>query len=241
MGFNLIVFSLLALALGFKHAFDADHLVAVSGFLTRSNSMRDTYRMTISWAIGHMVTAGIITILLFLLASGVGSVTGILSNLETAVGVMLIIIGAVGILSVIPIAHKHYHQHIGSKIHTHLHKHRFGIVRKSTAKPHLHHPLLGVGIVHGLASNDELLVLFVAGLGVGSLNLLLGGVAFFTVGVVVGMILFGAVVTYPLLKYGADRIRLVVNVVAGSLSIIYGFMILAGLGGVNLFELVLPA
>jgi hypothetical protein len=154
---------------------------------------------------------------------------------------MLIIIGAVGILSVMPIAHKHYHQHIGNKIHTHFHKHRSGIVRKSTTKTHLHHPLLGVGIVHGLASNDELLVLFVAGLGVGSLNLLLGGVALFTVGVVVGMILFGAIVTYPLLKYGADRIRLVVNVVAGSLSIISGLMILAGLGGVNLFELVLPA
>ena len=103
---------------------------------------------------------------------------------------------------------------------------------------HFHHKLFGVGIIQGLASNDELIAVFVAGLGVGSLQLLLGGVAIFTVGVVLGMTLFGVAVTIPILKYGMRRVQIAVNVVAGSLSIIYGIMMIVGLGGFNPFDLV---
>jgi len=79
----------------------------------------------------------------------------------------------------------------------------------------------------------------VTGLGVGSLELLLGGVAVFTVGVALGMILFGVAITYPLYKQGVRRVKLAINVVVGSLSIVYGWMILAGLGGFNPFDFLL--
>lgn len=91
--------------------------------------------------------------------------------------------------------------------------------------------------MHGLASNDELIAIFVAGLGVGSLQMLLGGVAIFTVGVMLGMTLFGIALTYPILKYGIKRIQFAVNMVTGSLSIVYGLMMIAGLG-FNPFDLV---
>src|SRR5213078_4004303 len=58
-------FIVLALALGFKHSYDADHLVAVSNLITRSGSVRKTSLMSVAWAAGHMVTAAIITVLLY--------------------------------------------------------------------------------------------------------------------------------------------------------------------------------
>ena len=238
MAISLVLFPLLALALGFKHAYDADHLVAVSNFLTRSKGISETSRMTVSWAMGHMVTAAIITAALFMAAASVASVKGILNNLDLGVAVMLIAIGAAGIFFGAPITHEHPHNH-ADKPHSHLHSHRFGALGLFGRKMHVHHPLFGVGILHGLASNDELIAIFVAGLGIGSLELLLGGVAIFTIGVALGMTLFGVAITYPIFRYGIRKVQLAINIVAGSLSIMYGLMIIAGLGGFNPFTLIL--
>lgn len=236
MAFSLTLYPLLALALGLKHAYDADHLVAVSNFLTRSRGISDTSRMTLSWAMGHMLTAAAITVAAFSLATQTESITALLSNFELGVAIMLIVIGTIGILLEVPIVHNHTHHHSGGKIHSHQHRHRFGGLGGFARRTHLHHPLFGVGIIHGLASNDELLILFVAGLGVGSLELLIGGVAIFTVGVVLGMLLFGIAVS-SLYKSRARRVQVVINLAVGSLSIIYGWMIIAGLGNFNPFNL----
>ena len=232
MELSLIFFPLLALALGFKHAYDADHLVAVSNFLTKSKSIAETSRMTVSWALGHMATAAVITLVLFTITTAVESITRILGQLELAVAFMLIGIGVVSMIFGAPLTHDHTHEH-GGGAHTHIHTHRYGGIPILGKKAHFHHQLFGVGIVHGLASNDELIALFVAGLGVGSLQLLLGGVAIFTVGVMLGMTLFGIAVTLPILKYGLGRVQIAINVVAGSLSIAYGLMMIVGLGGLN--------
>ena len=144
MSSSLTLFPLLALVLGFKHAYDADHLVAVSNFLTRSKGIHDTSRMTVSWAIGHMITAAIITVAIFSLVAQVESITSILSHLELGVAIMLIVIGVIGILLEVPIVHEHYHRHLGGKIHSHVHIHRLGGLGEFARKLHLHHPLLGV-------------------------------------------------------------------------------------------------
>src|SRR5437667_11848024 len=65
MAVEFAAFMVLALALGFKHSYDADHLVAVSNLITRSGSVRKTSLMSASCAAGHMVTAAIITVLLY--------------------------------------------------------------------------------------------------------------------------------------------------------------------------------
>ncbi len=232
MSINLVLFPLLALALGLKHAYDADHLVAVSNFLARSSGLRDTSRMTLSWAIGHMATASIITTILFVLASQAEQVTGLLSVFELGVAVMLIAVGVVAVLMEVPMFHSHLHTHSDGTIHSHSHKHRFGRLGGFGRKAHLHHSLFGIGIIHGLASNDELLLLFVAGLGVGSLELLLGGVAVFTIGVILGMMLFGFAVT-SLYRFKFQRVRVVFNLTIALLSIVYGGLLLMGLDGFN--------
>ena len=97
--------------------------------------------------------------------------------------------------------------------------------------------MFGIGVVHGLASNDELLVLFLVSLSVTSLAGLLGGVGVFSAGVVLGMIVFGIGISYPLSRWGDARVRRVVNVAAALLSISYAAFLFLGFEGVNLLPL----
>ncbi len=94
--------------------------------------------------------------------------------------------------------------------------------------------MFSIGIIQGLASNDELLILFVASLGVTSLLGLLGGVGVFSIGVVLGMVLFGLGVSYPMMRWGRRRVRRAVNVGAALLSLAYAAYLLLGYEGVNL-------
>lgn len=216
------MFPLLAISLGFKHSYDADHLLVVSHFLTRSRGFRDTSGMTMSWAAGHMVTAAAVALFLFVLGTRSRAFVEILGVFQLAVAAILIGIGAIGIIVAIrsPIAHEHSHSHLGGKTHSHIHEHRLGRI-------HLHPPLLGLGVIQGLASNDELILLFVVGLGIGSLQTLLGAVVLFTIGVTLGMILFGFVVTSGLISVVMrGRIQMTIKIFAGSLSVTYGLWVI---------------
>jgi len=224
-----LLFILLAVALGFKHSYDADHLVAVSNFLTRSTSLRKTAWMSVSWAAGHMATASIITVILFF--GREAFLTQVLGPLELAVGMMLIVLGVVSLAweyEVLPkFGHGHRHRHHDAPEHEHVHVHRH---------PYRDHgAMFGIGIVHGLASNDELLILFVSALSVASLAGLLLGVAVFSAGVVIGMVSFGLALTAPIRRWSEKRVRRAVALVTGVLSIVYGALLLLGFGGFNPF------
>lgn len=207
----------LALALGFKHAYDADHLVAVSNFLVRSPSIRNTARMSLNWALGHMLTAGAITLLLYAAFSEV--IVSSLSYFEIGVGVMLIALGVLGIAWETGRFHVHLHRH-GKISHVHSHVHAFGLRR------HLHPHLFAVGAVQGLASNDELFTLLVISLGMVTLPELFLSIGIFSLGVALGMVLFGCCMSYPMARIGAVRAKRVVGVSVGMMSIFYGLLLL---------------
>jgi len=227
MAADALLFILLALALGFKHSYDADHLVAVSNLLTRSRSLRKTSLMSLSWAAGHMLTAGIITFILFSFRETL--LVPFLAHLELAVAIMLIVIGVVGLLLEFGVLHSHGHRH-GDKEHAHAHVH----VRPTRE----HQTMFGIGVVHGLASNDELLLLLLASLGVTTLLGILGGVGVFSLGVVVGMIVFGIGISYPVLRWGSARVRRVVNTAAAVLSLVYAAYLILGFEGINLLSVI---
>ncbi|HLE54186.1 MAG TPA: hypothetical protein VI999_02945 [Thermoplasmata archaeon] len=226
-----VFFIALAVALGFKHSYDADHLVAVSNLLTRSHSLRKTALMSLSWAAGHMVTATAVMILLYEFRQTI--LRDFLSSFELVVAIMLVVIGVVGLLIEFDVLHRHPHEHELPDQHVESHSPAHVHVRR----PDEHRAMFGIGIVHGLASNDELLILFVASFGVTSLIGLLGGVGVFSVGVVAGMILFGIGVTYPMLRWGRARVRRAVNVGAALLSIGYAIYLFLGYEGVNLLPI----
>lgn len=226
MAFELVVFLGLALALGFKHAYDADHLLAVSNLLARSQSLRKTTLMSVSWAAGHMITATIVTVLLFVFRETL--LRGVLAYLELGVAVMLVVLGVFGILAEFHVIHIHAHEHGGDE-HAHAHLH----LRPATD----HAAMFGIGIVHGLASNDELLLLFVVSLSVTTLAGLLGGVGIFSVGVVLGMVVFSLGMVYPARRWGTERTRRAVSLAAALLSIGYAVVLFLGYGGINLLPI----
>lgn len=132
---------------------------------------------------------------------------------------MLILLGAVAFKDV-GVLHKHGHSHNDS-VHAHSHVHL-----RIAAENHFHKHMFGIGIVHGLASNDELLVLLTVSLSLTTLFGILFGVAIFSIGVVAGMVAYGMILNYPLIRRDSERIRRAVNVVAGCLSLAYGALLM---------------
>lgn len=210
-GKSLIALSFLAYFFGIKHSFDADHLVAVSNLLTRARSPGSALKMSLYWALGHMATASLITLFLFFIRREIP----LLAHAELAVSVMLIFIGLFSLAQFRFHAHPHRH---GEVTHTHWHFHQ-----KSSAHEHRH--MVGIGIIHGLASHDELLLLFTITLKVTSLPGMLFSLLLFSVGVVSGMALFAYLFTFPLVRIQADRLRQALLLATGFLSMSYGLWI----------------
>ena len=103
----------LAFLLGIKHSVDVDHLVAVSSLLTRSPTLKITVSLSIAWALGHMVTATIITYILFIFSDTL--LRPLLGKFELIVAFMLIVIAVLTLaweFDIIKIGkHSHGHQH----------------------------------------------------------------------------------------------------------------------------------
>ena len=192
-------FAGLALLLGFKHSYDADHIIAVANVLRKTNTLISAVKLSISWAIGHMATATVVTVLLYAFRESVLRI--VLANFDKAVAIMLIILGLFSLKDL---------------FNLHSHTHKLGNIK------HSHQHMFGIGIMHGLASNDELLILFAASLGLTALPGILLGVAIFSVGVVLGMVLFALVFSYPLLKARSEFYYRLITVIAGAASVAYG-------------------
>ena len=214
----MLEFAALAVFLGLKHSFDADHLLAVSNLLKGAGSLEAAARFSASWAAGHMLTATSITVLLFTFRE---SLLPLFSRFELVAALMLVALGLYGLCHS-RIFHSHAHRH-GGKKHEHLHVH---LGKQESGHAHRH--LFGVGVVHGLASNDELLMLLTVSLGVADLAGMIAGVAFFSLGVALGMIAFSLLFTYPLLKTSSEKLHRLVDAGVGSASVAYGLLLLRG-------------
>ena len=132
---------LTAVLLGSLHAFEADHLAAVTSFAVQKPTPRQSVGFGFRWAVGHgtsILLAG-----LFLIFLGLRIPEGATHVLERSVGVVLILLGAWTMMATRAM-HAHEHAHDGSR-HLHLHSHLF-----ERGHDHKHAPTL-VGLMHGLA------------------------------------------------------------------------------------------
>src|SRR5438046_9760904 len=55
---SLLALTGLGLLLGFRHAFEPDHLAAVSTLATRQGRLLDACRLGLAWAVGHTASVG---------------------------------------------------------------------------------------------------------------------------------------------------------------------------------------
>lgn len=148
---------LLAIYAGFTHAFEADHLLAVSNIVSRRNNTRTSMKDGIFWGLGHTSTIVLIGIFVLLFRMNISAAN--FRYLEALVGVMMIILGIYRLRKLLPgagiVVHKHSHDYGPDGHHEHLHMHIGDTVRHS----HPHSLAYSVGLVHGLAGSGALILM----------------------------------------------------------------------------------
>jgi ABC-type nickel/cobalt efflux system permease component RcnA len=161
----MLAFLGLGFVLGMQHALEADHIAAVSSIAARRSKVGDIVKHGLTWGLGHTIT-------LFLFA-GAALVLGqaipehIERPLETAVGIMLVGLGAHVLWRLWrDRVHFHQHKHGDGTRHMHVHSHA-GEALPHARSDHDHaHGFrwrsLLVGLMHGMAGSAALLVLTVS-------------------------------------------------------------------------------
>jgi nickel/cobalt transporter (NicO) family protein len=188
-----------ALLLGSLHAFEADHMAAVTSFAVRRPGLRAAVRFAVRWAAGHGGAIVLVGGVLLFLGVRVPEATEHL--LERLVGVVMIGLG-IWTFRGARALHAHLHSHDDGTRHTHVHVHATSHahpadvgsaarVSGGAAAVHGHgHAVTAVGLVHGLAGSGAAVAL----IPVIGFETPLSGVLFltiFAVGTILAMALYG--------------------------------------------------
>lgn len=181
---SAVAWLLLAFVLGLVHAFDADHVMALSVFATKKRGMREGIRAGLRWALGHGVVLLAVGVGLLFLGQSLPTEIAIAS--ERLVGLVMVLLGATVWIGLIRQgSHLHFHAHDDLTSHAHWHTH------EDSGHGHEHGALM-VGAAHGLAGSAPILAVLPAAarspmLGIAYLVLFALGVAV-AMGVVSGLI-----------------------------------------------------
>src|SRR5438445_13170786 len=159
---SLLAVAGLSLLLGFRHAFEPDHLAAVSTLATRQGSVLRASWLGIVWGLGH--TASVALVALLVIGAGLSLPPRLWPAADFLVGVLLVALGAAVLWRYARGRwHMHTHSHDGAP-HLHLrshappqgadhsHRHTRWDLRRS----------LGFGLLHGLAGSGAIVVLLIA-------------------------------------------------------------------------------
>lgn len=187
-----------AALLGFLHALEVDHMLAVSTFVSRRPAPVIAARFGARWGIGHSLAV--------LLAGGILLVTGLRwperfdALGEALVGVMLALLGGWAMVSARKL-HLHPPAEHGDHAHLHLHPdaapgHRHGHAAAAGHRhAHEHGGMTLVGLLHGLAGTSAVVALVPVTLvdrpGIG-----IGYLIAFGMGVTLAMTLFAMAAAY---------------------------------------------
>ncbi|MFI5138606.1 MAG: urease accessory protein [Sphingobacteriales bacterium] len=157
---------LLTIYAGFTHAFEADHLLAVSNIVSRRDHIWSSVKDGIFWGLGHSSTIVFIGVLMILFKVGISEHS--FHYFEATVGLMLIALAVYRLMKFFRgkklIIHKHGHIHTqGEHKHLHVHfapKQSFRHTQFHThTHGHSHKLAYGVGLVHGLAGSGALIII----------------------------------------------------------------------------------
>ncbi|WP_457654620.1 hypothetical protein [Rhodocaloribacter sp.] len=205
---------------GFKHAFEPDHMIAVSTLLHREARLSRALRTGLAWGAGHTTT-----LVLGVLVVGVLRLQITAEHLgffEIPVAFMLLGLGAWALFDAVSrLAHLRRHTHDGVPhfhVGAHPHPHGFSLRRAGW-------PGFAVGLVHGLAGSGALLLLVAATLPSLGMSVLYALV--FGLGSILGM---AGVTLLLALPFRAARARPAfhhtLTGLSGALSLILGVSIL---------------
>lgn len=154
---NNFVILTIGFLFGLRHAFDADHIAAVSVLSSQSRTLRSALQKGIFWGLGHTVTLFLLGIAVLTL--GLTIPHNVSNFFEKAVAVLLFILGAN--------AFKNFWHTRGISLHLHP------------------HPSFWIGVMHGLAGSAAIFILIIST--IQSTLLALFYILIFGIGSIVGM------------------------------------------------------
>jgi high-affinity nickel permease len=208
---NQTVFAIFGLGflLGLRHALEPDHVLAVSTIVSRNNSIVRSSLAGTLWGLGH--TTSLLICGCLVLALRLSIPESFVAGAETAVAVMLMVLGVNALWQWVRAStlHIHFHTHDGRR-HIHFHAHP---AAETAVHTHRHifkagiRPFL-IGMVHGLAGSGALMILVVTA--VPSFVTGLIYILLFGFGSIGGMLLLSSVISIPFVL-SAGRYHMVNN------------------------------
>ena len=231
---KIVTMLALGFLLGIEHAFDADHVVAVSTLVTKNRNLKKSSFLGIFWGIGHTTTLLAVGLAILTLKLTIPSKLAL--SMEFVVGAMLVLLGVMVLKEVIiKRIHIHSHSH-GEGSHLHLHAHQ---EQKTHAHQHLIKPefrSLLVGMVHGLAGSAALILLVLTT--APSISSGLFYIFTFGIGSITGMMLISTLISLPFIVTAKkfDNLNEKIRIGAGLVSVGLGIVIMLNIGiGKGLF------
>lgn len=171
----------LGLLVGLRHAFEPDHLTAISTVVAEHRGAARSAMVGAMWGLGH--TISLVVVGLVLVGLGASLPVGLAAGFELAVAVMLVALGVRAIVRSVRVdgdgpitTHRHggvEHAHAGVPSHVHI-----------AGRIVLWRPL-AIGLVHGLAGSGALTALVLAELPSNALRV--GYITLFGIGSIAGM------------------------------------------------------
>lgn len=166
---------LFALVVGFVHAFEADHLVAVSSLVSKRDNLWLALKDGVFWGLGHTSTIFLIGLLMIVGKSTL--LDGYFGYFEAGVGLMLIGLGV---------------------FRLYQYRKQNGEAEKLVDQGKHHHMAYGVGLIHGVAGSGALILVVMSQMSTASEGMWY--LLLFGLGSVGGMLLAAGLLGLPLSK-----------------------------------------
>jgi len=163
---------LFAAIVGFGHAFEADHLVAVGNIVTKRNKLSLAIKDGVYWGMGH--TSTIFLIGLIMIIGKATFLDGYFGYFEAGVGLMLILLG-------------------GYRLYQYYYK-----KDQLVSTENNHHLAYGVGLIHGVAGSGAMILLVMTEIQT-SFNSMLY-LLIFGIGSIIGMLVAAGLFSLPFSK-----------------------------------------
>ena len=194
----------LGLLVGLRHAFDPDHVVAVSAIAVHHRSPWTVSWIGVSWGIGHSLM--LLAASFVVIALRVAIPESLLASVEAGIGIVLVALGTTNLLAL--------------------------SARFETGEPSAPSPLRSVmarsgmiGLAHGLAGSGTVTLLALAAMP--TTEMAMTYVASFSVGTIGGMVGFSLLLGAPAALFrDRDLVRRFAIAGTGAISIAFGILLI---------------
>ena len=226
---------LLGILIGFKHALEGDHVIAISTIKNDKNKIVNTIWVGISWGLGHSIPLIILGSVVLLLKNQIlDQINNLSSFFELLVAIVLIFLG----LQIIIRNFRNKNQfHTHSDVNTSLHT-SHNINERKINNHEDNHYLIGmlpfirpksflIGVLHGLAGTGALMVTLLP-----SHSNFFNGIIFlfsFSIGTILSMSFVTIILFVPLKQISSPKLLKIITSILGIGSIFLGTILFSDL------------